>query len=120
MGNDIDFIGLDEQSDAIPAENAGYIQIQNLQYKMVKVTSDAYILGRAYGLVKEDNPIVAGLVSKGIVRLIDTPKAKTIKQVDKPKSRKKAKREEAEQESQVLETLSGLFVEPAKNVRQTP
>jgi len=120
MSNDVEFIGLDGQIDEIPSENAGFVQIQNLSYKMVKVTDDAYILGRAFGLVRPDNQRIAALVDKGVARFVDTPKAKIQKQVEKPKSRKKVKREEAEQQSQVLESLNQLFAEPAKNVRQTP
>jgi hypothetical protein len=106
MSNDVEFIGLDGQIDEIPSENAGFVQIQNLSYKMVKVTDDAYILGRAFGLVRPDNQRIAALVDKGVARFVDTPKAKIQKQVEKPKSRKKVKREEAEQQSQVLESLN--------------
>lgn len=120
MDEAIEFISQSGQIDEIPAENSNFIQIQNLSFKMIMITDNAYLLGRAFGLVRSDNSKIADFVDKGLIRLIDTPIAKKPKKTSEPKSRKKAKREAAEQQSEVLEGLNRLFTESTENVRQTP
>lgn len=120
MSENTKFIGLVGQIDEIPVENAGFVQIQNLSNKMIMITDDAYFLGRSFGLAKPNNPKIASLVDRGLIRLIDTPPAKKVRETGKPKSRKKAKQEEAEHQNEVFESFNQLFTEPAKNVRQTP
>ena len=120
MSGEVDFVGLESRISEIPVEHGGFVQIQNLSPKMLKVTNDAYLLSRAFALVKSDNEKVLILIDKGLVLLVETPAAKAVKHVEKPKSRKKAKKEIEAHQDHVLENLSHLFEGPDKNVRQTP
>jgi hypothetical protein len=120
VSGEIDFVGLGEKINEIPVEYAGFMQIQNLSPKMLKVTNDAYLLSRASALVKADNEKVLILIDKGLVLLVETPAAKAVKHVEKPKSRKKVKKEIEAHQDHVLKNLSHLFEGPDKNVRQTP
>ena len=120
MSGEIDFVGLGDKISEIPVEHAGFVQVQNISPKMLKVANDAYLLSRAFALVKSDNEKVLILIDKGLVLLVETPAAKAVKHVEKPKSLQKAKKEIEAHQDHVLENLSHLFEGPDKNVRQTP
>jgi len=120
MKTNIEIVSISEQIDEIPIENADFCQIQNLSFKTIQITDDAYLLGRAFCLVKTDNKRIIPLIDKGLIRLIDTPVAQKSTDKKKPKSRKMVKQEQIEQQNEVLESLNELFVEPTENVRQTP